>query len=100
MGQHQKPVYNFPPLDLDIERKYELSKEFIRDKFMDLTRDINKSIKGAPGEKHYCYPHYTCAVDTENIRRVFEDCKDIIQRSHLAKYGMIWKSAQIRFFIF
>ena len=70
MGQHQKPVYNFPPLELDIERKYELSKEFIRDKFMDLTRDINKSIKGAPGEKHYCYPHYTCAVDTADRKSV------------------------------
>ncbi|KAF1373386.1 hypothetical protein PFLUV_G00260030 [Perca fluviatilis] len=33
--------------------------------------------------KHYCYPHFTCAIDTENIRRVFNDCRDIIQRMHL-----------------
>lgn len=27
----------------------------------------------------------TCAVDTENIRRVFNDCRDIIQRIHVSK---------------
>lgn len=40
--------------------------------------------------KHYCYPHFTCAVDTENIRRVFNDCRDIIQRMHLRQYELLW----------
>ncbi|NXK55019.1 GNAS protein, partial [Chauna torquata] len=36
-------------------------------------------ISTASGDgRHYCYPHFTCAVDTENIRRVFNDCRDII----------------------
>jgi len=39
--------------------------------------------------KHYCYPHFTCAVDTENIRRVFNDCRDIIQRMHLRQYELL-----------
>ncbi|CAG07117.1 unnamed protein product, partial [Tetraodon nigroviridis] len=40
-------------------------------------------ISTASGDgRHYCYPHFTCAVDTENIRRVFNDCRDIIQRMH------------------
>ncbi|MEQ2173328.1 hypothetical protein GOODEAATRI_031049, partial [Goodea atripinnis] len=39
--------------------------------------------------KHYCYPHFTCAIDTENIRRVFNDCRDIIQRMHLRQYELL-----------
>lgn len=39
--------------------------------------------------RHYCYPHFTTAVDTENIRRVFESCRDIIQRMHLVKYELL-----------
>lgn len=35
------------------------------------------------------YPHFTCAVDTENIRRVFNDCRDIIQRMHLRQYELL-----------
>ncbi|XP_011792046.1 PREDICTED: guanine nucleotide-binding protein G(olf) subunit alpha [Colobus angolensis palliatus] len=47
-------------------------------------------ISTATGEgKHYCYPHFTCAVDTENIRRVFNDCRDIIQRMHLKQYELL-----------
>ncbi|KAM8822981.1 guanine nucleotide-binding protein G(olf) subunit alpha-like isoform 1-T2 [Spinachia spinachia] len=47
-------------------------------------------ISTASGEgKHYCYPHFTCAIDTENIRRVFNDCRDIIQRMHLRQYELL-----------
>lgn len=48
-------------------------------------------ISTASGDgRHYCYPHFTCAVDTENIRRVFNDCRDIIQRMHLRQYELLW----------
>jgi len=58
------------------------AKYFIRDEFL--------KISTASGEgRHYCYPHFTCAVDTENIRRVFNDCKDIIQRMHLRQYELL-----------
>lgn len=47
-------------------------------------------VSTATGEnRHYCYPHFTCAVDTENIRRVFSDCRDIIQRMHLRQYELL-----------
>ncbi|XP_037136391.1 guanine nucleotide-binding protein G(olf) subunit alpha-like [Syngnathus acus] len=58
------------------------AKFFIRDEFL--------IISTASGDgKHYCYPHFTCAVDTENIRRVFNDCRDIIQRMHLRQYELL-----------
>ncbi|KAF2365429.1 Guanine nucleotide binding protein (G-protein) alpha subunit [Trinorchestia longiramus] len=58
------------------------AKYFIRDEFL--------RISTATGDgRHYCYPHFTCAVDTENIRRVFNDCRDIIQRMHLRQYELL-----------
>jgi len=58
------------------------AKYFIRDEFL--------RVSTATGEnRHYCYPHFTCAVDTENIRRVFSDCRDIIQRMHLRQYELL-----------
>lgn len=58
------------------------AKYFIRDEFL--------KISAASGDgRHYCYPHFTCAVDTENIRRVFNDCRDIIQRMHLRQYELL-----------
>uniref|UniRef100_A0A3B5L0E9 GNAS complex locus n=1 Tax=Xiphophorus couchianus TaxID=32473 RepID=A0A3B5L0E9_9TELE len=58
------------------------AKFFIRDEFLRI------STASADG-KHYCYPHFTCAIDTENIRRVFNDCRDIIQRMHLRQYELL-----------
>ncbi|KAJ6220954.1 hypothetical protein RDWZM_006766 [Blomia tropicalis] len=64
------------------------SPEFIRAKYF--IRDEFLRISTASGDgKHYCYPHFTCAVDTENIRRVFNDCRDIIQRMHLRQYELL-----------
>jgi len=90
------------------------AKYFIRDEFLVCCRDVPtynypcqsdivfrpiltnclllglQRISTASGEgKHYCYPHFTCAVDTENIRRVFNDCRDIIQRMHLRQYELL-----------
>lgn len=54
-------------------------------------------ISTASGDgRHYCYPHFTCAVDTENIRRVFNDCRDIIQRMHLRQYELLWWDTPLR----
>lgn len=67
-----------PDEDTEVTR----AKFFIRDEFL--------RISTASGDKrHSCYPHFTCAVDTENIRRVFNDCRDIIQRMHLRQYELL-----------
>ncbi|XP_051240929.1 guanine nucleotide-binding protein G(olf) subunit alpha-like isoform X1 [Dicentrarchus labrax] len=68
--------------DADEDPRVTRAKFFIRDEFL--------RISTASGDgKHYCYPHFTCAVDTENIRRVFNDCRDIIQRMHLRQYELL-----------
>ncbi|XP_058251262.1 guanine nucleotide-binding protein G(olf) subunit alpha-like isoform X3 [Hemibagrus wyckioides] len=58
------------------------AKYFIRDEFLRISTPSGDG-------RHYCYPHFTCAVDTENIRRVFNDCRDIIQRMHLRQYELL-----------
>ncbi|CAF1286368.1 unnamed protein product [Rotaria magnacalcarata] len=58
------------------------AKYFIRDEFLRISTGVGKT-------HHSCYPHFTCAVDTENIRRVFNDCRDIIQRMHLRQYELL-----------
>ncbi|XP_039983513.1 guanine nucleotide-binding protein G(olf) subunit alpha-like [Xiphias gladius] len=68
--------------DADEDPRVTRAKFFIRDEFL--------RISTASGDgKHYCYPHFTCAIDTENIRRVFNDCRDIIQRMHLRQYELL-----------
>ncbi len=37
----------------------------------------------------FCMPYFTCAVDTENIKRVFKACNHILQKEHLEKSGLI-----------
>uniref|UniRef100_A0A915ACQ2 Guanine nucleotide-binding protein G(s) subunit alpha n=1 Tax=Parascaris univalens TaxID=6257 RepID=A0A915ACQ2_PARUN len=58
------------------------AKYFIRGEFLRIST-------AASDGRHHCYPHFTCAVDTENIRRVFNDCRDIIQRIHLRQYELL-----------
>jgi len=58
------------------------AKHFLRDEFL--------HISTASGDgRHYCYPHFTTAIDTKNIERVFADCRDIIQRIHLRQYELL-----------
>ncbi|KAK3086545.1 hypothetical protein FSP39_020016 [Pinctada imbricata] len=77
--------YQIPPDAVSEQSEHQevvRAKYFIRDEFL--------RISTASGDgKHYCYPHFTCAVDTENIRRVFNDCRDIIQRMHLRQYELL-----------
>uniref|UniRef100_A0A673FKM4 Guanine nucleotide-binding protein G(olf) subunit alpha-like n=1 Tax=Sinocyclocheilus rhinocerous TaxID=307959 RepID=A0A673FKM4_9TELE len=58
------------------------AKYFIRDEFLRISTESGDG-------RHYCYPHFTCAVDTENIRRVFNDCRDIIQIMHLRQCELL-----------
>ncbi|XP_028288697.1 guanine nucleotide-binding protein G(olf) subunit alpha-like [Parambassis ranga] len=79
-NNYQVPADAAP--DADEDPKVARAKFFIRDQFLNISMASGDS-------KHHCYPHFTCAVDTENIRRVFNDCRDIIQRMHLRQYELL-----------
>jgi len=91
-GRHRLETYfpDFANYQLPTDAQYDQAddvqvvraKYFIRGEFL--------RISTAAGDgRHHCYPHFTCAVDTENIRRVFNDCRDIIQRIHLRQYELL-----------
>ena len=66
-------------LESDTEEVYR-AKCFIRDQFIKIADTCQSSL-------HMCYPHFTCAVDTNNIRKVFQDCRNIIRKFHLDRFG-------------
>jgi GTPase SAR1 family protein len=37
----------------------------------------------------FCIPHFTTAVDTDNIKRVFKACSHILKKEHLEKCGLL-----------
>lgn len=70
------------------DREFTRAKYFIRDNFLQISQQTSQG-DSKQHSAHHCYPHFTCAVDTENIRRVFNDCRDIIQRVHLRMYEIL-----------
>nr|XP_060616222.1 guanine nucleotide-binding protein G(s) subunit alpha-like [Anolis sagrei ordinatus] len=48
------------------------AKYFIRDEFLNRC-DL---------DNQYCYAHFTCAMDVENVQKVFNDCGNVILRIH------------------
>lgn len=77
-----------PEIDGGADREFTRAKYFIRDNFLQLSQQSSQG-DSKQHSGHHCYPHFTCAVDTENIRRVFNDCRDIIQRVHLRMYEIL-----------
>ncbi|XP_067320838.1 guanine nucleotide-binding protein G(s) subunit alpha-like [Anolis sagrei] len=55
------------------------AKYFIRDEFLVFLRMCFHDM-------HNYYSHFTCAVDAENVQKVFNDCGDVIQRIHFVQY--------------
>ncbi|VDK46911.1 unnamed protein product [Anisakis simplex] len=73
-----------------VRAKYFIRGEFLASYLTSINGLLLGRISTAAGDgRHHCYPHFTCAVDTENIRRVFNDCRDIIQRIHLRQYELL-----------
>lgn len=59
---------------------YEDGVQYFVDKFV----SMNKS-----DAKRQIYHHVTCATDTQNVKVVFDACKDIILRQNLASSGFM-----------
>lgn len=60
------------------------AKNFIRKLYEQ--QAINRDIRE---ERKTLYPHFTCATDTNNIRKVFSDVKDTVLLKSLRDYGVI-----------
>ena len=72
-----KPItIAFP--DYHGKQEFEESLIFIRDRFLMMNKFPERTI----------YPHFTCATDTNNVRKVFVCVKDIILKSSLKQVGI------------
>jgi len=41
-------------------------------------------MRGIPPEiRGWCFPHFTCATDTENIKKIFEDVKNNVIQANV-----------------
>ena len=49
---------------------------------------LQRVTEASPDNQRLFYTHFTCAVDTEKIRMVFNYCRDIIQLIHLRQYKL------------
>ncbi|GFO11397.1 guanine nucleotide-binding protein g(s) subunit alpha [Plakobranchus ocellatus] len=68
---------------------------YIKNLFTKIVRgelSINKTIQPHPKEwhqNHSCEYFYTCAVDTNNVKKVLEGCRTLIIRKHLERFGIL-----------
>ncbi|XP_037106520.1 guanine nucleotide-binding protein subunit alpha-11-like [Syngnathus acus] len=61
----------------------EEAKKYIQKLYQQQTRNPNSR-----GEGKNFYLHYTCATDTDNIRKVFSDIKDTVLLKSLREFGI------------
>jgi hypothetical protein len=55
-------------------------------------RQLKKSYREAREESvngKFCIPYFTCAIDTDNIKRVFKACSHILKKEHLENSGLL-----------
>lgn len=65
---------------------------FIKDQFLSIVRQPQIEWPRPNNQKlkaHYCFPHFTCAVDTENVRAVFNYCRENILLRTLEEYDLL-----------
>lgn len=73
-----KKEYNSEPLE------FIRAKSFFKDCFLSIAKQhVHRRTSKS------CYPHFTCALDTDHMRRIFEDCRIAIQKEHLDRFGIL-----------
>eukprot|EP00053_Salpingoeca_punica_P021504 m.213081 g.213081 ORF g.213081 m.213081 type:complete len:390 (-) comp22892_c0_seq1:346-1515(-) len=60
---------------------------FLLQQFEDIVAGYKSRDNTEVVKQLYC--HFTCAVDTQNITRVFDACRDIIMRLNLGRLGLL-----------
>lgn len=85
------PYYkNYQPIYSSAKERNSEPVEFSRAKlfFKDCFLTITKQSERSSPTRRWCYPHFTCALDTNHMRKIFEDCRFSIQKSHLDRFGI------------
>lgn len=80
-----------PPLSPGPKQDAEAAKKFILDMY---TRMYAGCVDGADGGRkgprsRRLFSHYTCATDTQNIRKVFKDVRDSVLARYLDEINLL-----------
>ncbi|OCU00606.1 guanine nucleotide binding protein (G protein), alpha 15 (Gq class) L homeolog isoform X1 [Xenopus laevis] len=68
----------------------EAAKQFILDIYQEIFDKIRKQdASGKDDLKHKVYHHFTCATDTDNIRKVFHNVKEAVLVRYLVDFGIL-----------
>ncbi|KAE8632033.1 hypothetical protein XENTR_v10001401 [Xenopus tropicalis] len=71
-------------------RDAEAAKQFILDNYKEIFNKIRKQdASGKDDLKHKVYHHFTCATDTDNIRKVFNNVKEAVLVKYLMDFGIL-----------
>lgn len=78
------------PNDGDETAEVRKAKLFFAETFLRCTKTADQRTKEHSERRpRECFLHFTTAIDTENINRVFNDCRNIILRWHLENYDLM-----------
>lgn len=84
----RRSTVNKDPFLVEVER----TRHFIRQQLVQVTLEPPRRISNrgdANKCKRDCYYHFTTATDTDNIRRVFDDVRDMILQQLLSRVDLI-----------
>ncbi|XP_050790110.1 guanine nucleotide-binding protein subunit alpha-15 [Gopherus flavomarginatus] len=78
------------------KRDAEAAKKFILEMYVDtykrcsvVPRDAGQRPSETASKSRCLYRHYTCATDTQNIRKVFRDVRDVILVGYLDDFNLL-----------
>ena len=83
MLHHQ---FHFNPLEFQFEGAP--AKDFNPEAAKDFIKTLFLSVNPDPENKRI-FPHFTCATDTENIKRVFKDVREHVLEENLKDYNLM-----------
>ncbi|KAM4808647.1 guanine nucleotide-binding protein subunit alpha-15 [Rhinophrynus dorsalis] len=78
------PKFKGPPKDA------EAAKQFIYESYKEIFSKIRmQEPNGKDDPKNKIYHHFTCATDTDNIRKVFNNVKEAVLVKYLVDFGIL-----------
>merc|ERR1719204_2925311 len=85
--QHTPLTVCFPDFSPQLAHDEIAAREFIKEQF----KALNHPVKGPNGKskKKPLFCHFTCAIDKNQVERIFRDVRNVIIHANLEKAALI-----------
>ena len=74
---------------INITDKVDKEKMIMATQSAEVKRSLEMNSSDSELYNKFCIPYFTCAVDTNNIRRVFKSCRNILRKENMIKSGLL-----------